>query len=695
MNVGDIERLFRPRSVVLFSGNEDSSITASRPLSHLISWGYRGGISQVSRRPSSQWSGWDEVRRLPSPPDLAMISLSPADSIEALDLCASIGIGFVVIFSTFGEGDEWNRYFKALSKAKKRGVRVLGPNCQGIANFASGIPLSWSSALDSSHVSDGHVALISQSGAFGFSAFAMAANEGVRFRYVVTTGLSSDLDIVDIGEWMVRDEQLRLMVFYLEGVPSGRDFLKMVKEAHGRGISVAVMRGGVSPCVRHFAAERHGRDSVADDGVWRTVAQQFGLVLLDDLEEMIDLSSIVELSRRPEGNRVAILSVSGGIGMIQADKCVSAGLDVVSLSDETRYLLSSCIPEGAYLSNPVDLTADSLEKPKNISHALKILGEAPEVDMVFVAVPVLSAGEAEKIADALIGVSRSCPKPVACCWLIDDIHGGHAIEKLRRSGMPIFDSPRRCANAMVSFLNATSSPSERELACFPINKPFLDFYPDNMNGHDASLFVQSYGLSMIRQYFCRDLKEVLRAGNEIGYPVVIKVVSSDISCKNEARGIALNLRTEEELQNAYGRILERAGRFSPEAVIDGVLVQEMVSDGIECMIGMKRDPVFGPMLAVGLGGILYEVTKDLSLRLAPIDFPMALEMVENLKGYPLFSGIRGSKALDFKSLAAEMVKISALSCAEPDLLLLDIGLVFVTPNGVKIADVYARKKGGR
>ena len=186
-----------------------------------------------------------------------------------------------------------------------------------------------------------------------------------------------------------------------------------------------------------------------------------------------------------------------------------------------------------------------------------------------------------------------------------------------------------------------------------------------MNGYEASCFIGAYGLSLIKQAFCKNLEEVLAGGNDIGFPLAIKVVSRGIGSKKEARGIALNLRTEEELQNAYGRIIERAVKSYPEAIIDGVLVQEMVSDGIECMVGMKRDPVFGPVVAVGLGGILYDVTKDLALRLAPVDFPMALEMVESLKGYPLFTGFRGSAALDFRSLASEVVKVSAMSCAEP------------------------------
>lgn len=189
------------------------------------------------------------------------------------------------------------------------------------------------------------------------------------------------------------------------------------------------------------------------------------------------------------------------------------------------------------------------------------------------------------------------------------------------------------------------------------------------------------------------MEETLTAGNSIGYPVVLKVVSTDVFSKKAARGIALDLRTEEELQNAYGRILERARRSCPGAVIDGVLVQEMIDDGIECMIGMKRDPVFGPVVAVGLGGVLYDVTKDLALRLAPLDFPTALEMVESLKGYRLFSGLRGTETLDFKALAREVVKVSELSCAEPDLQLLDIDSAFVTSEGVKIADVYAFRVG--
>lgn len=686
-----LERLFKPTSVVLFSPYDDSQILSSRPMANLIFWGFKGKIFQVTVDGLS-WDGWERVSTLENPPDVAMISLSHDESIQALERCSSMGIPFVVMFSSSPARQD-GEYSAALARALEKGTRVLGPNCHGIANFADKIPLSWSSALDMNHPSDGHIALVSQSGALGFSAFAMASDEGVRFRYVVTTGLSSDLDVVDVGNWLVEDYQVRMIVFYLEGLPEGRDFLKMVREAQSRGVSVAILRGGVSPCLRDFASGRRGHGSVADEGIWRTVARQFGMVLLDDIEDLIDLGRIVDMGRTPKGDGVAVLSVSGGIGLIQADKCVSAGLRMASIDGESRHILKKCRMEENSLDGIVVLDTQALESPQYMAQALKVISESRDVDIILVAVPVISAGAGEKLADTLIGASASFNKPLVCCWLTDDLHGGHGAEKLRRSGIPLFDSPRRCADAIASWVGAVKPCKKRELSCSPVTNPLLGNYPEVLNGYEASCFVESYGLSLARQAFCVSLEEVLAGGSEIGFPLALKVVSREIDSKKEARGIALNLRTEEELQNAYGRILERAVRSSPDAVIDGVLVQEMVSDGIECMVGMKRDSVFGPVVAVGLGGILYDVIKDLSLRLAPVDFPMALEMVESLKGYPLFSGFRGSRALDFRALAGEVVKVSAMSCAEPDLLLLDIGSIFVTPRGVKIADVTVRKKG--
>ncbi len=691
MSVNFMERLFMPDSVVLFSRYDDSEILSSRPMANLIFWGYRGKVYQVTTD-GVIWNGWNQVENLQKPPDVALISLCPLRSMEALERCSSIGIPFVIMLSSFSDKFMYSEYLSVLNSAKSRGTRVLGPNCQGLANFADRIPLSWSSGLDINHPQDGHIALVSQSGALGFSAFAMAADEGVRFRYVITTGLSSDLDVVDIGQWLIDDYEVRLMVFYLEGLPEGRDFLKMVREAQSRGISVAVLRGGISPCVRDFAAGRRGHGSVADDGVWKTVAKQFSMVLLDDIEDLIDLGRIVDMGRPPKGNRVAILSVSGGLGMMLADKSVSAGLEISSPDCRSRGELRKLLAEEDYLDRIINLDPKVMESPQLIAKAIKIISESPDVDVIFVAVPVISAGDSEKLADILIGASSLSSKPLVCCWLTDDVHGGHGAEKLRRSGIPLFDSPRRCAEAVSSLVGAVKRCKRRELLCVPVSAPLLESYPEVMNGYEASCFIGAYGLSLIRQAFCKNLEEVLAGGNDIGFPLAIKVVSRGIGSKKEARGIALNLRTEEELQNAYGRIIERAVKSYPEATIDGVLVQEMVSDGIECMVGMKRDPVFGPVVAVGLGGILYDVTKDLALRLAPVDFSMALEMVEGLKGYPLFTGFRGSAALDFRSLASEVVKVSVMSCAEPDLALLDIGSVFVTPNGVKISDVCVRKR---
>jgi len=675
-----MEHLFRPKSILIVEDALGGGVI-SRLRALLHEWDFSGEVVVISEENATS------IEDLSFVPDLAMILSSSDSSLKALDLCSRVGVPYVVLFSRLENSGRDHK--PILKRVLSRGTRFIGPESQGFVNFVDSIPISCSSALDLSQGEEGHVALISQSGALGFSALAMGIDSGVRFRYVVTTGVSMDLDMIDIGRWIVEDRDVRLIIFYIEGMSDGRAFLCLAQEARARGISVAVMRGGTSKCVRDRVLDRYGLGSSTDDGIWRAVAKQFGLVLLDDLEELIDMSRIIGESGRASGSNVAILSLSGGIGVIQADKCVSLGLNVVGLSDRTKEELSDVLPLGSISQNPV-VVPNSIENPFSVlSNALCILQNADEVDAVIVDIPIMSAGGAELVADALIGTVRPDSKPILCCWLIDDAHGNHALERLRRSGIPLFDSPRRCADALVSLLGMIQAPVPSELECSPSGASMLELYPKDLNEHDATDFIGRYGLSLARQRFCRSLDETLTAGNDIGYPVVLKVVSTDVFSKKAARGIALSLRTEEELQNAYGRILERTGRSCPGAIIDGVLVQEMVEEGIECMIGMKRDPVFGPVVAVGLGGVLYDVTKDLALRLAPLDFPSALEMVESLRGYPLFSGLKGTEALDFKALAGEVVKVSRLSCAEPDLQLLDIDSAFVTSEGVKIADVYA------
>ncbi len=647
--VPDVERLFHPENLVILGDNTSEGVRISQ----------REEISSSL----SAW-GTDEIEEFESSSQVPDVAFVVEASDVILEVCCRKKIPWIFLLT---EGIEVLR------------TGIFGPLPLGFSLITDLMIVSNGALPEFPLESSSRIGCISQNGSVGVSIMAAAASAGIPFRYGITTGIPFDKTTAWIGRWLLKNGEINLLVVCIETLSEGSAFLDMAREAHDRGVPLAVLRG-------------HGDVSdtalTTDDGVWRTIADQFGLILLEDVEDLLDLCLVVERLPRPQPRgAVALLPLSDGMGTLLSRACISAGLTIAVLPkdiERSLHLLAADTPQSLMVSTSrrISNTSSVLEE------LVYSLDRGDDADILILAIPALPSPLSENVEDSIRRMSCTLKKPVLC-WSLSALL---KLSTCSQCGVPFFESPRRCARAMAAYLNAFKAPVLPVRQGTSSTQPVLKAFPQNLNEHDATRLIDAYGLSLVRQKFCRSLDEVLEAGTTLGYPVVIKVVSTDIFSKKAARGIALDIRTEEELQNAYGRILERAHRSCPDAVIDGVLVQEMVEEGIECMIGVKRDPVFGPVVAVGLGGALYDVTKDLALRLAPVDFQEALSMVESLKGYRLFSGLRGRESLDFRSLAHEVVKISILASSEPELLLLDIDSAFVTEQGVRIADAYAFRK---
>jgi len=286
-----------------------------------------------------------------------------------------------------------------------------------------------------------------------------------------------------------------------------------------------------------------------------------------------------------------------------------------------------------------------------------------------------------RMAEDLVSAFDSGKKPVACCWLIDDEHGLAFRNLLASRGVPVFSSLRRAALSLSRLVHWEKRPDLPPKDTAPGTKARLDEFPADLTEADAKELLASYGIPITRERLCRSLSESLAAAEEIGYPVALKVMSPDIPHKTEAGIVALHVKDEEELRNTYGRILEKAVKARTGARIKGVLVQEMVSGGQECIVGVRRDPLFGPVIAVGIGGIFVEVLQDVSLRLAPVDRETVMKMLEELKGLPLLRGARGNPPRDIEALASLVEAVSRMVLSEPDLLELDVNPVMVLQEG--------------
>lgn len=688
----DLSKLLRPESVAIVGASQNLESISGRPLKLLRRFGFKGRLYPVNPK-YDEIGGlacYRDLPSLPEVPDVVLIGVRAGIVPEIVEQCNALGVPFAVIFSSgFAESEDFEGQDKLMAAVQRGPTRVLGPNCQGLVNFVAGIPLSFSASLDTGKRPEGHVAYVSQSGAFGFASFAMAAERGVGFRYVVTTGNQSDLDVVDFGEAFLDDPQVRLLVLYLEGIKKGSRLIGLLKKAKAKDIPVAVLKVGGSPTGQE-AAKSHTAAVTGDKTVWETVLRQYGAIEINDVEDIVDFGKVFGAFPKVPGNRLGILTTSGGAGIIMADRAWENGLEVPELSEKVRQRIESFIPSFGSSRNPVDLTAQVINEPEGFSECVKAVLESPEADMVVVVLSMITGSSGEKLVDDLIELSSRARKPLAVCWLIDTEHGGALLSRLRDAGIALFQSPRRCARALSRLVEGETSAGDEE--CLPERgekEPFLDFLPETPTEYDAKRLLAEYGVSVTSERLCTSLAEALGAAEEIGYPVALKIMSPDIIHKTEAGIVSLNLKSEEELRNAYGRLLERARKAVPDANIQGVLIQEMVSGGAECMIGVKRDPLFGPVVVAGLGGIYVEILQDLALRHAPVDRRTALAMLADLKGYPLLTGARGQSRLDIESLAETIVRISTLACNEENLQELDVNPIFVFEEGEGVKAVDA------
>lgn len=689
--------LFSPRSVTIVGASADLDSLTGRTLKAMQRFGYNGTVYPVNPK-------YDRVGGLPcyhdlseisEATDVALISIKAQFVPAALETCAEKGIHNVIIYSSgFAETGDTSLQQRMMDIAREGHIRILGPNCQGLLNLAAGIPLTFSGALyNVDPPITGHVAFISQSGAFGFSSFGVGLNHGVRYRYVVTTGNQADIDAVECAGYVIRDPEVRLLMMYLEGIDDGERFLQVVREARERDIAVAVLKAGRSPPAQK-AAQSHTAALTGDEAVWKAIFKQYGVIPLEDMDDIIGIGQLFGASPRTDGNRAAILTTSGGAGIVMADSLNDLKMSVPEFSTVSKKSIEEVIPTFGASRNPVDMTVQISEKPENFRQVLNTALGDPDISMVVTALSMIVGEAGSVMAEELIRSYEKTPKPQAVVWMIDDEHGETFIERLKNAGIPVFQSFRQCARALKALVNWGQ---RRKLPSHTIEmtSSLLGSFPLKLTEYDAKRLLARYNVPVTREHLCRDMEEAFDAAEELGFPVALKGMAGEILHKTEADVVALDIRSFDELRHALKKTRKNLKEHVSGEKIQGYLVQEMVKGGMECIVGMKRDPVFGPIVAVGLGGIYVEVLSDVSLRHAPVDEEEALRMIQELKGFGFLSGARGQRHRDIHALSKIVSQVSRLACVEEDLLELDINPVFVMPEGegVIAADALVIRNG--
>ncbi|CAI8039668.1 Acetate--CoA ligase [ADP-forming] I [Geodia barretti] len=572
--------------------------------------------------------------------------------------------------------------------ARESGMRVSGPNCLGLANLKDDI---WASASSrgASGLS-GPIGLVCQSGASAFGPFmTRAVDEGIGFTYIVSTGNEADLDFCDFARYLLDDDDTRVIAGFVEGFKDGRKFLEVARLAAERGKPIVLIKIGRSD-LGSRAAGSHTAALTGVDEAYEAAFAQYGVIRVQDYDDLLQVSNLMARCPRPSKRGVAVVSHSGGISSLTADMFGQAGLDLPPLSERAQDGINGILKGFGWAANPSDVTgfANSDEFPAIMSYMAEDEGVGTLV--------VASAG-ADPQATQVIAQRDASGMPVAFLWT--GTRGAQSgLPMLRQAGIPVFYVPDKLA-AGVRYLNDYHDWRERRLARgFAQAGEITDEQAGAakalegsgaLSEYDSKALVRAFGVPTTREEVAADAESVVAAAERIGYPVALKVNSADILHKTEAGGIRLGLGDAEAVRNAFGDVTANARAFDANARIDGTVVQEMVSGGVETIVGVSYDAQLGPILLFGTGGVMVEVYNDVALRLCPITREDALEMIDEVKGARLLSGFRGAPVADVDALADVLVNVSQMAVQlEGSLGELDINPLMVLPKGqgVKAAD---------
>lgn len=702
----NLKKFFTPASVAIIGASKDISTINGKPLHYLKKHGYAGTIYPVN--PKYEEVGgfrcYPGLEDIPGTVDLALIAVNYRLVPAMLKQCVKKKVRFATIFSSgFAEaGEEGRQMQRQLSEfASKTGLRICGPNCQGGVDLHNKTAAAFSAALDITPFKPGHIGFVTQSGALGFSIFNLAQENGIGFSYVISTGNEVDLDCMDYIDFMIDDRNTKIIFLYLEGIRNGNKFVKLAHKALEKGKPLVVLKVGKSE-IGSRAAASHTAALTGSDVVFAAFFRQKGIIRVDSIEGFIDLGKIVNsTSIMPEGNRLGVVSISGGGGVLCADTAEECGISMARLQAETVEKIKKEIPPFGSPLNPVDITAQAINTAEGFSNVIQAMLADPGVDALVVVITMIVGEPGLRMARDLAGISADSKKPVIVAWTAGDRLMGEQFEILQKSGVPYYQSPVRAVRALAELMNYRNSLQEKTAGVRLAESPeksgmipssamtIIEQAEMVLTEHRSKELLGSFGIDAGMEELAHTEQEALLVAGKIGFPVAMKIDSPDILHKTEAGGICLDVQDKNQLVKGYGDIIRNAHEYNPGARITGVLVQEMIPSGVEVIIGVNRDVQFGSVIMFGLGGIFVELLKDVSLRIAPVNEKEAMAMIRETHGFKMLTGVRGRARGDIKALAKTIARVSSMAMAlGPRLKELDINPLIVLPEGkgVKVAD---------
>jgi len=674
-----LRELFYPRGVAVI-GSTSKGKLAYELIRKIVNGGYNN-VCAVN--PKGQGAhgvpGYDAVSHIDRSIDLALIA-SPASTVaNVLQDCGKAGVkAAVIITAGFSEVGNIKEEARIAAVGKRYGIRLCGPNCAGIINTRYHLY----STLET-HPPQGDVAFVTQSGALGGAVLSWAEEQGLGFSKFASYGNGADLNEIDFLDYLVDDSDTKVVALYIESVSDGRAFM-VAAQRLAREKPLVVIKAGCSVS-GHRAALSHTGSMAGSDSVYDAAFRRCGAIRVDTIEEMFDLCRGFVMLPPIKGRRLVIVTNSGGPGVLAADRAEAVGLHLDKPTPKLQAKLSTFLPPVCSLENPIDLTVEGTESDyrKTLREAL---GEYDAALAINVCTPYL---EALPLARGIYDAAATVTKPITANFMAGKTVA-LSLSYLKEHGIPNFVTGERAVTVLSQM--ATYEEYKRKNHLLPRIPVMIGPLPGDSDGPllepEGMSWLRKNGIPVPEYRLAISMDDAVSESRSIGYPVVIKVVSHDITHKSEIGGVITDIRTDDEVVAAFHSIEQRTG----ERDFQGVIIYPMITNALEILIGFSRDAQFGPVIAFGVGGIYTEVLQDISLRIAPLDYDDANAMMREIKAFPILEGTRGQPTRDLNALAKILVDFSRLPFRYPEIAEADLNPVFALSTGALVGDVRVIRK---
>ncbi|MBN1896501.1 MAG: bifunctional acetate--CoA ligase family protein/GNAT family N-acetyltransferase [Candidatus Aenigmarchaeota archaeon] len=691
-----LDKMFNPKVVAVVGATNNKNSVGYAIFRNLIGNDFDGIVYPVNpKREGVQGvKAYPSIKDIPDKVDLAVIA-TPAPTVPGIvEECGKCGVSGIVItsagFSEMGEEGE-KAADGMLRTARKYGMRIIGPNCLGLIKPSINLNATFGSKIPKK----GRIAFISQSGALGTAMLDWSVNQNVGFSYFVSIGSMIDVSFHDLIDYFGSDPETSSIVIYMESLKDARKFLSAAR-SFARNKPIVVLKSGKSEAGAK-AAKSHTGALAGNDYVFDAAFRRAGIVRVNEIGELFDCAQTLSMQRRPKGKRLAIVTNAGGPGVIATDALSSLGGEMASFSRDSEKKLRNALPPMCNFSNPIDVLGDA--GPDRFRLAIDVCMEDRNVDGILVMLTPQAMTDADGIAREIGELNKLKKKTMLASWM-----GGRDVmdakDILKKSNIPVYETPE---HAVKSFMYMHRYARNIELlyetpATIPhaikpkteenrkIIQSVFDDGRKTLTEQEAKEFLSNYEIPVTKSGVARTAKEARKMASDIGFPVVMKILSPDILHKTDVGGVKLNIMNEKDVSDAFNDIIKSAKKHVPKADIRGVFVEQMISKKYELLIGSKRDTIFGPAILFGMGGVAVEVFKDTNVGLPPLNMMLAKRLIEETKIYNLLRGYRGMKGVDISTLEFLLYKFAYLLQDFPEIKEIDINPFGIDEKGGVVLD---------